>query len=291
MDKKYVAATHRRPDLDACAAVWLWRRFVAPHRYGDAVSVEVVFVRAGENPPDVDAVLDTGGVNDPATGRYDHHGAPTASDRSLSATALVYRHARDLGLAVDHLQPLVALVTEGDHGGAKWSRQVGLHALLAAILAREDDDHVVLAQVEELLDLLNQTLAQRARAQREADSFIVWSSDDGRTVAVHRGSPAVTAALLEREEVELVLWLNSFPDTVTVGIRRRDDRPWAVATILDEVIAAADASGDTAVATEVARWYRHGSGVFAMRGTAKNPDVTPCDLDVFIRIARYADAS
>lgn len=95
MKQKLLAATHRRPDLDACAAVWLWRTFIAPHRYGDAVPIEVVFVRAGENPPDVDAVLDTGGVNDPATGRYDHHGGPAASDRSLSATALVYRHARE----------------------------------------------------------------------------------------------------------------------------------------------------------------------------------------------------
>jgi hypothetical protein len=81
-------ATHRRPDLDAAAGVWLWRSYVAPLLYGDDVAVEVEFVPAGQAPAgDVDAVIDTGGVCDPAGGRFDHHTPDLGGDRAVSATA------------------------------------------------------------------------------------------------------------------------------------------------------------------------------------------------------------
>jgi len=89
-------ATHRRPDLDAAAGVWLWRSYVAPLLYGDDVAVEVEFVPAGQAPAEDDAVvIDTGGVCDPAGGRFDHHTADLGADRAVSATALVYRRALD----------------------------------------------------------------------------------------------------------------------------------------------------------------------------------------------------
>ena len=83
-------ATHRRPDLDAAAGVWLWRSYVAPLLYGDDVAVEVLFVPAGQAPAGDDVVvIDTGGVCDPAGGRFDHHTPDLGGDRAVSATALV----------------------------------------------------------------------------------------------------------------------------------------------------------------------------------------------------------
>jgi len=280
------AATHRRPDLDAAAGVWLWRSYVAPILYGDDVAVEVEFVPAGQSPAgDVDAVIDTGGVCDPAGGRFDHHTADLGADRAVSATALVYRRALELGAPVDHLEPLIALVTEGDHGGAAWSRQVGLHAMLQALLAAEADDEAVVDAVGRWLDLVDHTLAAQARARAEVDSAIIWRAPDGAVAAILDGSPDVTRAAFElHDELRLVVWLNRQSTTVSVGCRRREGLPWAVGDVLDGV--ADRLAADAELAGEIARWFRHGSGVFAMRGTAKNPDPTPLGEAAFLRLAQ-----
>jgi len=280
------AATHRRPDLDAAAGVWLWRSYVAPLLHGDDVAVEVEFVPAGQAPAgDVDAVIDTGGVCDPAGGRFDHHTPDLGGDRAVSATALVYRRALDLGAPVDHLEPLVALVTEGDHGGAAWSRQVGLHAMVQALLAAEADDGDVIDAIGRWLDLVDHTLAAQARARAEVASATVWRAPDGSVAAILDGSPDTTRAAFElHDELRLVVWLNRQPTTVSVGCRRREGLPWAVGDVLDGV--ADRLTADAELAGEVARWFRHGSGVFAMRGTAKNPDQTPLDEAAFLRLAQ-----
>ena len=280
------AATHRRPDLDAAAGVWLWRSYVAPILYGDDVAVEVEFVPAGQSPAgDVDAVIDTGGVCDPAGGRFDHHTADLGADRAVSATSLVYRRALELGAPVDHLEPLIALVTEGDHGGAAWSRQVGLHAMLQALLAAEADDEAVVDAVGRWLDLVDHTLAAQARARAEVDSAIIWRAPDGAVAAILDGSPDMTRAAFElHDELRLVVWLNRQSTTVSVGCRRREGLPWAVGDVLDGV--ADRLAADAELAGEIARWFRHGSGVFAMRGTAKNPDPTPLGEAAFLRLAQ-----
>src|SRR6266545_6212739 len=93
-------ATQFSPDLDACLAVWLLRRF------GGHTDTHLAFVSTGNRLPDDGDVIyvDTSG------GKYDHH---DTNDRVCAASLVLY----DLKLESDAaLRQLVDFAVLVDHG-------------------------------------------------------------------------------------------------------------------------------------------------------------------------------
>lgn len=110
--------THKSPDLDAIASIWLLKRFDEQH-FGLA---EVAFVNAGDeisleelgqlNYHNYEIVhVDTGG------GQFDHHNDKQANQR-VSAASLVFEYLKEIHPDIDHngcLQLLIDHVIDVDH--------------------------------------------------------------------------------------------------------------------------------------------------------------------------------
>lgn len=283
--------THQAPDLDATLGTWLFRRYLAP-----SDDIEWVFVPAGETDPAAYAVIDTGREYEPRRHRYDHHMPEFALRRSICAASLVYEHALIRATPAQHaelvvLRPLVELVTAGDHGRAPdWSYQVGPHAQASAIRARlRGDDQAMLAALHQLIDDIASSLWTREQVRREAPSKLFPLGE--RIALIRDGSALLTRYALDTNGMgyELALFVSDHrdqsPPTIAVGMQRATESALHCGALVDAMQARAAQAGDGEVVAELQRWYRHPSGFFAGRGTAKAPDVTPVSERVIQTIA------
>jgi hypothetical protein len=293
MTNQHLMATivsHTSPDWDSIGATWLLLRFGGD----DLAGAVPMFVHTGAPDPALlrcaTAVVDTGGVYDPAQCRFDHHQDPTLP----CATALVFQWLLHRGADVQHLAPLISLIHAGDTGGveARPSMEVGIHALLQASKQTGASDHDVMAWACVLLDLLDATLRLRARARDDVRRCTVYTSADGRLIALDGGGPTTTVAAGELGyAVAVFASRDTLPDGSTTwarGIQRLTaDASLHVGAL---VARAADAAQNDALRRELLSWYRHPAGFFAGRGTRKAPDPTPPAVDV-VAIAQAIDVA
>lgn len=271
--------THVAPDLDAALGTWLYRRYIV-----DGV-VDWGFVPAGTGHETAAGVIDTGREYSPYEARYDHHQPELADDRTVCAASLVYDTCRQMPLSPEQreelkaLQPLVELVTAGDHGRAPdWSYKIGPHAIAASIRARlRGDDHAMLAALHQLIDDIALSLWMRARVEREFQNHGFPLADN--IMLIRNGSALMTRYALDELKYELVLFVtdsrDQSPATLTVGIQRASESALDCGALVDAMQHRAAQTGDADVVAELERWYRHPSGFFAGRGTAKAPDPSP----------------
>jgi hypothetical protein len=151
-------ATHKRPDGDAIASVWLAERYLFA-----AEVVEVVFLprkMPAAGWPPVDCMVDVGNAHDPERLRFDHK-PPAFADRNASCAAkLVWEHLTAKGQPVSHLARLVQAVHEGDSNPPRRlsplltkSRTDGFHAAFTRA-QREDgvDDLALYRAMRQWLD-------------------------------------------------------------------------------------------------------------------------------------------
>jgi hypothetical protein len=267
--------THQAPDLDAALGTWLYKRYLAQP------TPSYVFVPAGQTYADAEAVIDTGCEYDPVRGRYDHHMLPWAKRRDICAAAMVYQAClvSAQGAArqeLEDLRPLVQLVTEIDHGAAAdWVYETGLAGIASSICTRlRGDDSAMLAALHQLIDDVAGAIWTRNRARRE---FATCATQiDERVVLIRDGSAIVTRLALEEMGYEVALFVSDnrdkMPSTFTVGIQRANESPLDCGRLVDAMEAKAELAGDGDVVAELSRWFRHPTGFFAGRGTAKNPD-------------------
>lgn len=156
-------ATHKQPDGDALAALWLAERFLFREQ-----DVKIVFVGRGASASlaMADCVVDVGNEYDTARLRFDHK-PPAFTDRNTwCAARLVWEHVRKMGQDVEHLAKWIAVVHEGDSNpprspsdALKASRTDGFHAAVAH--ARRDhtgDDAMIYGAVRAWLDAHEQRL-------------------------------------------------------------------------------------------------------------------------------------
>lgn len=268
--------THMSPDFDAVGSIWVAERagLIARGNY------VVTFVSAGQTDPKADYVFDTGGEYDPERGRFDHHG-----DKNLpSATYLVWRTLND-----DAIKPLIDIINDCDLGVRNditiTSRTVGLHALFSAF-ARTGlpKDQVLLDYGLSLLDLLGDRLQEQALIAETFSDYIECKGD--RVVAIANGSRGHTGYAFDKG-YDLVLFYNETDVTTSVGMSRRSETPIMCNDLVDALLLQPDLP--PALRLELMRWYRHPSGFFAGRGTAKNPDNTPFDVQLLHELTRRID--
>lgn len=128
--------THKRPDVDALVSVWLAERYLF-----SGLSVKVEFLDYAvdvEQLPEVDCVVDLGGVYCRKRLLFDHKPPAFADRHAHCAAGLLWRFLRRREHPVHHLADLVRLVHDGDSvkrraGSAAYrrSRREGLHAAVA----------------------------------------------------------------------------------------------------------------------------------------------------------------
>lgn len=248
-------ATHVHPDWDALAAAWMvgqWKQ----------QPIEMVFVNAGEHHKSADFTVDTGG------GRWDHHHLP---GNTTSATALVYDDALDEGIDLEHLAPLVALITAADLGkdehGAKESRALGIHALLSAQHALGTDDATICRMGFGVLDRLAAHLRRDYEARRDMERWIADSFTPlGLSVAVlHPNAPRGLTNILYEHGYDVIFFQSTYQHEgqtrYTRGMSRKEGSPVHCGKYLDTY--AERTRADAAIIAELAAWYRHPSGFFA----------------------------
>jgi hypothetical protein len=147
-------ATHKQPDGDALAALYLAERFLFRGE-----PVEIVFISRSAATMDADCVVDVGNEHDPVRLRFDHK-PPAFTDRNeTSATRLLWNYLCDHGEPVGHLVDFVSVVHEGDanpprspSSSLKQSRADGYHACVASARRQTDSDLQLYATVRSWLD-------------------------------------------------------------------------------------------------------------------------------------------
>lgn len=314
--KKYIV-THTNPDLDAICAVWLLRRF------GDMQDHEVAYVNTGSPDQDIlekaDAVVDTGKVYDPHTMRFDHHQLPGRKANETSAAMQVYSYVHKFnvfnGKYLDYLFPLIELVMWGDtdQPEANHSRQLGLHAIFSGselwfldkFLDMKRDDTRKMRTGCVLLDYLEAHLRHKRQAIEELDEKTVYKSDDGLVWAIRHGS--IGSSFAAGDEGARLIIFEGKPleveggTTYPVGIQRTGEyQEPHCGELVDVIVEAAkfdiesgtpgNFSLEHELVKELSTWFKHNSGFFAGRGTAKAPVFEPVEVDI-VEVARLVDSS
>lgn len=286
---------HISPDWDCITALWLLQRF------GGFEDATIALVNTGAPDPVVlagaAAVVDTGREFDPLRHRFDHHQLPGAESKNTCAAFQVFQHiAPDERL--DFLAPLNALILNGDtggrHYGAEWSRLTGIHALLSAWKARKVPDEMLIQRGYDVLDDLAEHLLAAREARQSLEQHTVYRSSDELFVALEGAPQGATHAAFDAG-ARLVLWHNPSEATVSVGINRApesgvDCGGLVLGLLNDSECGVGPIDYGGAVYLELCTWYRHNSGFFAGRGTAKAPDVTPLRAPL-VNIAATLDAA
>lgn len=281
--------THVSPDFDAIGAVWLLKR------YGGLEAADVFFVNTGN--PDKDllasatAVVDTGRVFDPARLRFDHHQLPGKEANETCAAWQVFMHVfletvndRAAWQRINALDPLIWLIYEGDTGksGANESRQRGIHALLSSKKATRADDYALLAYGFDLLDALAASLFAQDEARRTLATHTVYRSEDGLVVALRDAPQGATFAAHEAG-ARLVLFSSELPGpSYARGVMRGGEGADVhCGELVEHIINAPSLSWSKPdLRSELLGWYRHESGFFAGKGTAKAPCADPMLVDI-----------
>ena len=314
-----IIVTHVSPDLDAIASAWLLKRF-DPHFF----NADVAFVNTGN--PDIDllmradAVVDTGRVLHPFGRRYDHHQMENPNQASAAMLVwqdLMFLHSMNqFRYDVTYLKPLIELVHAGDCGlpEADESRKKGIHAVVSEMKFLKYSDEQILDWGFKLLDSITTALREGyslesimagmpetmwgklyitpalERAERlkvtGIQPYVAYRSNDGRFVAL-KDAPQGATQLAFEDGAELVLWSNYAENAI--GINRARGSSVQVGELVDSLQNSASDAGATILYAELATWYRHNSGFFSGRGTAKAPREDVIALD-FTDLALAFDA-
>lgn len=268
-------ATHVWPDLDAGLSVWLLKQFTMA-----CADAQVVFVNTGNPDPDTlvraSAVVDTGGIWEPLTLRFDHHQLPGEQANATCAAMQVYEYLLSVGEDIAHLEPLVKLVFAGDTGRpqADESRLIGLHALVSSQRRRLNDErmndneasHVLMEFMFWLFEEVERGLGIKAAAAAALEDSVAWQSDDGRFVALtdDAGGSLTFAAFDAGYEVAMF----HTSTTNTIGVQRARGSELNMGAVVRRAI---ELTGCPDIRAELESWYCHESGFFAGRGTRKAP--------------------
>lgn len=276
-----IIVSHVSPDWDAICALWLLQRF------GGFEDATIALVSTGSPDPEIlaeaAAVVDTGRVLNPLRHRFDHHQLPGAEANTCCATSLVFQWLKPLDnpAHLEYLAPLIALIYAGDTGkpDANPSRQLGIHALLSAWKARKVADTALIAIGYDVLDDLAAHLKRASEAAASLDTHTVYRSEDGLLIALDGAAQGATFAAFEAGAL-LVVWHSPMDSTVSVGINRApesgiDCGGLILGLLNDSECGVGPVEYGGPVYLELCTWFRHNSGFFAGRGTAKAPDARP----------------
>lgn len=282
--------THTSPDWDAIGSAWLLKRYDEHYTHAEIICASREEIEEEAKTPR-NAIVDCGGVYHPMHRRFDHHQLTGKEANETCAMYQVWEWLNGDG-KLDHLAPLVLLIWAGDTGrnehGADVSREVGLHAQLSARKADGWSDNDLTVWGCQELDFLADLLKRQADARKELAERCVWSSVDGKIVAILNGDPCHSQAAYAAGAT-LVVFRSDIPvadgTSHAIGVSRNQAADFPH---IGDLLSASEIDADT----KEDNWYRHPAGFMAGRGTSKAQrfDAVPDTLTVEA-VARAIDAA
>lgn len=263
--------THHSPDLDAIAAVWLFKRFDAQ----SFAHAKVAFVNPGETLSAAEAAQFEAAPHevihvDTGMGEFDHH-QPDRGLQYLSATQLVFDHLLQLHpeLVQDKtLKTLVTFVTDVDQfAEINWPDAANpRYTLMIQELIHgleRQPDHDDLRQLEfgmKMLDAGYAVLSEHLQAQEELEfKGEIFALAAGSGVAIETSNDA-TIKLAQKDGHLLVI--KKDPKTGNIRIKIRPDAAFDLSQLRDQIVQL----------DRVGSWYYHPSGRMLLNGSDKHRD-------------------
>ncbi len=287
--------THESPDADAIGYAYLMAKF-APGFEAYRIAFTNFSNPNQELLKRADSVGDIGGQYSPQEWRFDHHHFKGADSTNTCATKMLWHHLRLLGRDVNHLEPLIEVIHQGDLGRTD---PVGIHALLWGFAIRSQrnlgqrlSDEEMMAWGFEVMDLAATWLKRQAKNQAELKDKVVWKSNDELIWAIKHGS-AGTGFAAYAEGAQLVVFEGkpiklAKGTTYPIGISRAPE--WQSPDV-EEIVKRITESKDYPdnIVNELNTWFIHEAGFFAGRGTPKSPDFDPPPTGGLLSIAVAVD--
>ncbi|MBI5151017.1 MAG: hypothetical protein HZA34_00395 [Candidatus Pacebacteria bacterium] len=277
--------THRAPDIDAIASVWILKRF-DPEHYADA---KIAFVDAGGTlsqeemakhsfPPDEITYTDTG------FGQFDHHQPDKALQR-MSAASLVFDHVCVVNPENKKdwaLQQIVEYCLVDDHFEDYFFEDADsvrhLFALRGILhgseLAGLHDDDAQIVFGFRCLDAIYSSLKERHKAMQELKKGIEFESRWGKSVGLETSNQA---AVRYGQLKGYMLVVQKDPRRGGVNIKAAPRKELDL-TPLYEKIVARDKKGS---------WFFHnGRHMIINNSSHANQTPTPLSLQEVMEIVR-----
>lgn len=260
--------THQRPDLDACAAVWLIRNF-----FDGFATADIAYVQAGgtyqNNVADTDPRIihvDTG------LGRFDHH---QLSERSSAVKRIVAHIIKTQKLGENSLaalERLAEVVTAVDNFEEALLPQasddfydLGLHQLLRGLKITKKEDSDIMQFGLDGVESFFMILKNKAAAEL----------DIAQGVPFDIGAVKALGIITRNEEALILAQKNGYglvirkdPSTGSARIKARPDTSVNLKAAYEH-IKKEDTKG---------RWFLHGSGKMLLNSSDKGGSAEPTTL-------------
>lgn len=279
--------THKAPDLDAIASVWLLTRFDAQHFAGSRIA----FVPAGQTITDEAAArlgyLPTQVTHvDTGMGKFDHHQQARAG-REYSAAKLIYDYLLEIHPDLKHDEALKLMVDhflDVDHfGEAFWPDanhpryQFMLHHLLTGMDSTQlDSDNNQVDLGCRLLDFVYASMKHFVTSQQkltEGETFDLKTGGKGFALLTNNDEVIATA-----QKAGYQLAIVKSEKTGHIRIKARPDAPFDLKPVYDEILQK----------DPIGTWYYHLSGKMLLNGSKKNSQqvASPLSLAEVVAIVR-----
>lgn len=262
--------THINPDIDAIAAVWMFKKF-----HQDFAEAKVAFVPAGGTFKNMAVDSDLNFVHvDTGLGKFDHH----QTNKFTCATQLIFNYLKlkRKELAKDEaLIRLIKVVNDLDHfKDCMWPQATAdyynffLEDVIKGLKsAGEVDDYGVIDFGCQSLDGIYTNFKIKIKAEKDLEIGYQFKTQWGKAIGCLSHNDLV---LKLGQKQGFVIVIQKDPQTEHVRIKARPDSGIDLTQIKNKL---------TKLDSE-ATWFLHSSKKILLNGSTKNPDMRPSQLSL-----------
>lgn len=275
--KRKLIVTHHAPDLDACGAVWMLKRF-DPEGYADA---KIAFVNPGKRISYEEALRHGAELHeithvDTGKGRFDHHQEERGS-MHISATSLVYDYvcSLDENLKDDEaLNVICEFITDVDHfqeiywpEADSYRYNFMIYDLVRGFEYQDQhDDNVQLRFGLECLDSAYAVIKHHISAVQSIEENGQVLEVAGRKGLAIESRNDDTIKIAQKMGYEVVI--RKDPKLGIIRIKARPDSDINLTDLYNAILEK----------DQVGKWYLHPSKKMLLNGSVKDRSSTPSPL-------------
>jgi len=261
--------THLRPDLDACTAVWLIKKY-----YPGWGNANLEFVAAGKTlnnqPPDIDKNVihvDTG------LGKFDHH----QTTKNICAASLVFDFLKKNKyiknkVELEATEKIVDFVNQIDHFQEVFFPQPEsdiydfcLHQLVEGLKLFQKTDREVVELTAINLEAVQRILKNKIIAEEEIKKGYVFTCSLGKVLAIKSANEETVKIALKKE---FAVVIRKDPKKGFIRIKSKPSKKINFQPLYKKLL----------TIDKKATWYLHPSKNILLNGSAKNPTHIPSQL-------------
>lgn len=266
MGKKIV--THLRPDMDACTAIWLVKKYLPGFK-----TAELFFVPAGETLGGLPADSDKHVVHvDTGRGKFDHH---HLKERTCAAER-VFVYLKKQGFLsknqAEIIERIIEVVTMIDNFEEIYFQNPTadyydfmLHEIIDSYRYLEPDDNKVVEFASIALDAVYIQIKNKIKAEEDVKNGKEFKLGKYSALSlITRNNNAVAFA----QKIGYVVVVRKDPKTGRIRIKARPDVAIDLKPVYEELVKLESAK----------EWYYHISGKMVLNGSDKNPMSKPTKI-------------